>query len=121
MGKWMPVEEGIHSLRFNDKVDVSYIETGDWRAELLRDDEAVLTVYPPKTLALCRLVPDEAAQGVPVEVFEALYYAVTLSLQSLKRVAETEGAQGLEIAEREAPRMIAAKKWLEEMRGSHDE
>lgn len=78
MGKvWKPVDQGIHSLRFDVRVDVSYIETGDWRAEFLRDDEAVLTVYPPKTLALCRLVPDEG--GVPVEIAETIGIALRFS------------------------------------------
>ena len=78
MGKWKPVEQGIHSLRFGDEVDISYIETGDWRAEFLRDHEAVLTVYPPKTLALCTLVPDEGV-SVPVEIAETICVVLRFS------------------------------------------
>lgn len=78
--RWEPVREGIHRLRFGDAVDVQRLETGDWRAEFLRDGEPILTCYPSKDLQFCRAIEvDNLPSTMSAEVVEAVMTLVVFA------------------------------------------
>lgn len=108
--QWKPVEDGITKLRFGDSVDISTIDTGDWRAEFLRDDQPVLTVYPSKKLRLCTLttVPDAPSVSVPKRVNSTIREALRRLRIEVQMMDLDKGHEKREIAD-----VDSAYDWLD--------